>query len=179
MIIKIFLFQFVNSYASFFYLAFIAQTVGDCPVTGCMRPLGTNLAIIFGARIVISQVKQNFIPYLLHLHRIRTEFVHYTSTAHSSNNRDSRSSIGSGRDSSSSGSSPKNSVVLNLIGSGQKVSLTQLGSGKKTRLTRPEKELLLDEVRDSGDGCGYCTVTGYMSVFIVYCIMYVCIVYCI
>ena len=134
-----------------------------------MRPLGTNLAIIFGARIVISQVKQNFIPYLLHLHRIRTEFVHYTSTAHSSNNRDSRSSIGSGRDSSSGGSSsPKNSAVLNLIGSGQKVSLTQLGSGKKTRLTRPEKELMLDEVRDSGGRGGYCTVTGYISVFIVY-----------
>ncbi len=40
MITKIFLFQFVNSYASFFYLAFIADSLGDCPPDGCMGTLG-------------------------------------------------------------------------------------------------------------------------------------------
>lgn len=30
MIMKIFLFQFVNSYASFFYLAFVAKGMGEC-----------------------------------------------------------------------------------------------------------------------------------------------------
>jgi hypothetical protein len=29
MIMKIFLFQFVNSYASFFYLAFVAKSMGE------------------------------------------------------------------------------------------------------------------------------------------------------
>lgn len=42
MITKIFLFQFVNSYASFFYLAFIAQSFGDCPQDGCMGILGMS-----------------------------------------------------------------------------------------------------------------------------------------
>jgi hypothetical protein len=49
--------QFVNSYASFFYIAFIASSVssanddggqGDCAASSCMIPLGLNLAIIFG-----------------------------------------------------------------------------------------------------------------------------------
>ena len=58
MIAKLFLFQFVNSYASFFYIGFIAQYqpsqpdaqdnwVGDCGAKNCMRPLAWNLGIIF------------------------------------------------------------------------------------------------------------------------------------
>lgn len=44
MIGKIFLFQFVNSYASFFYLAFVAQFTGDCPPDiGCMPALASNI----------------------------------------------------------------------------------------------------------------------------------------
>ncbi|RYH21849.1 hypothetical protein EON65_20075 [archaeon] len=46
MIAKIFLFQFVNSYSSFFYLAFLAERVGDCPDLdqgGCMPALTSNL----------------------------------------------------------------------------------------------------------------------------------------
>lgn len=52
-------FQFVNSYASFFYIAFIApyqpaspdaqdNWKGDCGAKNCMIPLAMNLAIIFG-----------------------------------------------------------------------------------------------------------------------------------
>jgi hypothetical protein len=52
-------FQFVNSYASFFYIAFVAPYLsasgdsndgdqGDCGASNCMLPLSINLAIIFG-----------------------------------------------------------------------------------------------------------------------------------
>lgn len=37
MITKIFLFQFVNSYASFFYLAFVAKTMGECALCMVVR----------------------------------------------------------------------------------------------------------------------------------------------
>ena len=58
MISKLFLFQFVNSYASFFYIGFIAKYqpsqpdaqdnwVGDCGAKNCMQPLAMNLGIIF------------------------------------------------------------------------------------------------------------------------------------
>jgi hypothetical protein len=104
MIAKIFLFQFVNSYASFFYLAFIAQSFGDCPETGCMGTLGTNLAIIFGARVVVGQFKQNFLPYWQHRHRLKLELEEAEGAP---------------------GAEP---------------------TSVKAKVTRPEKELLLDEV---------------------------------
>lgn len=73
LIIKVFLFQFVNSYASFFFLAFIAQYLdrpegvssnylGQCGYTNCMQPLTVNLAIIFGSRLVIGNFLAFFIP---------------------------------------------------------------------------------------------------------------------
>lgn len=43
---------------------------GDCPKTGCMGALGTNLAIVFGARIVVAQLKQNVIPYFKYRRRM-------------------------------------------------------------------------------------------------------------
>lgn len=107
MIAKIFLFQFVNSYASFFYLAFIAQSLGDCPVTGCMGTLATNLAIIFGARVVVGQFKQNVMPYFKHQRRMKQ-------------------GLEDGAGAQGEGGSVK--------------------AGAKSKVTRPEQELLLDEV---------------------------------
>lgn len=51
---KIFAFQFINSYASFFYIAFVAYHVEEsgCGPNGCMYSLGKNLAIIFATRYV-------------------------------------------------------------------------------------------------------------------------------
>lgn len=47
LIAKLFMFQFVNSYASFFYIAFIKQYIGDpCP-GGCMQELCIQLSTIF------------------------------------------------------------------------------------------------------------------------------------
>jgi anoctamin-10/anoctamin-7 len=64
MIAKIFWFQFVNSYASFFYLAFIAESVGDCPDEGCMSVLTINLAIIFLVRLLSGNAMEILLPYL-------------------------------------------------------------------------------------------------------------------
>jgi hypothetical protein len=65
MIVKLFLFQFVNNYASFYYIAFVARnlpvppgapegSVGECGYEDCMTALAVNLGIIFGARIFIK-----------------------------------------------------------------------------------------------------------------------------
>jgi len=82
MIAKIFWFQFVNSYASFFYLAFVAEQMGefsslwdseglayrvwtgDCPESGCMGALTINLAIIFLVRLVSGNAMELLLPYL-------------------------------------------------------------------------------------------------------------------
>lgn len=64
---KLFLFQFINSYSSFFFLAFIAEYlsrpngvaddyVGQCGASSCMQPLSINLAIIFGTRLFLNNL---------------------------------------------------------------------------------------------------------------------------
>jgi len=77
LIVKIFSFTFVNSFASFFYLAFVAGFLtqidaekeihpdyrGQCGWTDCMRPLMINLAIIFGVRLVVTNSLDILLPY--------------------------------------------------------------------------------------------------------------------
>ncbi len=77
MITKIFLFQFVNSYASFFYLAFVAEALNDCPDdgSGCMATLAINLAIIFGSRLVSGNVLELLIPYLSYQFKYKREML--------------------------------------------------------------------------------------------------------
>lgn len=61
------MFQFINSYAAFFYIAFVAQfmsrpadaapgDVGQCGGPTCMAPLALNLAIVFGSRLTVNNV---------------------------------------------------------------------------------------------------------------------------
>lgn len=68
--IKIFIFQFVNSFASFYYLAFFAQFLGGCTpaktVNDCMEPLATNIGIIYVIRIGSSIVFDIVMPYMQH-----------------------------------------------------------------------------------------------------------------
>jgi len=78
MIVKIFSFTFVNSFASFFYIAFVAGYLpqldaeseihpnykGQCGHTDCMRPLMINLAIIFGVRLVVTNSLDILLPYI-------------------------------------------------------------------------------------------------------------------
>lgn len=77
MITKMFAFQFINSYSSFFFLAFVAtyiqkaatdddgseDFVGQCGATSCMEPLSLNIAIIFGSRITITNAINILTPY--------------------------------------------------------------------------------------------------------------------
>jgi hypothetical protein len=75
LISKIFLFQFVNSYASFFFLAFIAEIFTPCPAKsegGCMYPLTINLAIIFGSRLFVGNITELLLPYLGYKYRMKT-----------------------------------------------------------------------------------------------------------
>jgi hypothetical protein len=74
LISKVFLFEFVNNYASFFYLAFFAELFHDCPVKdagGCMLPLTYNLAIIFVSRTIVGNLISFLLPYATVLHRRR------------------------------------------------------------------------------------------------------------
>ena len=62
--------QFVNSYSSFFYIAFVAkyqprpsyvddesEVEGDCGSKSCMRPLAANLAVIFCKTIFSNKLE--------------------------------------------------------------------------------------------------------------------------
>eukprot|EP01035_Chromulina_nebulosa_P019942 gene19942-25908_t len=75
LIVKVFIFQFINSYGSFFFLAFIAQSLpaspgtdpsflGQCGYVNCMQPLSINLGIIFGSRLFVTNILDLLIPYL-------------------------------------------------------------------------------------------------------------------
>ena len=52
LILKLFCFQFVNSYASLFYVAFIKETVGDSCQPSCIAELSESLLIIFGNELI-------------------------------------------------------------------------------------------------------------------------------
>ena len=78
MITKLFVFQFVNSYCSFFFLAFVANNsnadddaLGECSGSACMIPLAINLAIIFGTRILSGNFTGLLLPYIQYLWRVR------------------------------------------------------------------------------------------------------------
>jgi len=84
MITKLFLFQFMNSYSSFFFLAFVASyvtkpdgapedSVGQCGAATCMEPLAINLAIIFGTRLVFNNLLDIFLPYIKWRHKTQRE----------------------------------------------------------------------------------------------------------
>jgi len=63
---KLFLFQFVNSYSSFFYIAFSAAVVhGECEGgVDCMKLLHKQLAIIFLVNVVVGNLKEVCTPIL-------------------------------------------------------------------------------------------------------------------
>lgn len=81
--VKIFVFQFLNSYASFFFIAFGAAYLppplsnphnypGQCGAETCMQPLAINLGIIYGMRLTFSNVMDVLVPYVqYHLNKRR------------------------------------------------------------------------------------------------------------
>lgn len=81
---KIFVFQFLNSYASFFFIAFVAPYLspsqnnpknfpGQCGAETCMQPLAINLGIVFGMRLTFSNVMDILVPYVQYHLNKRTE----------------------------------------------------------------------------------------------------------
>eukprot|EP00606_Chrysophyceae_sp_TOSAG23-5_P000816 GSChrysophyteH2.ASY1.ANO1.1622.1 assembled CDS len=70
LIAKTFVFQFVNSYVSFFYVGFIAPYIpssaetnpehkgylGQCGYFNCMMPMSNNLAIIYASRLTSNNI---------------------------------------------------------------------------------------------------------------------------
>lgn len=81
---KIFVFQFLNSYASFFFLAFVAAYLtppadnpsgfpGQCGAKTCMQPLAINLGIIYGMRLTFTNFLDIFVPYVIYLRKKRRE----------------------------------------------------------------------------------------------------------
>ena len=78
MITKLFMFQFVNSYSSFFYLAFVAPyrphptdddgqegNVGECGYDDCMIPLAINLATVYGMRLTVGNFMEVVLPMII------------------------------------------------------------------------------------------------------------------
>ena len=65
LIAKLYVFQFMNSYAMLFYLAFFRIMLGDeCEVdVGCMGELSLALFVIFGYRLVFSNAQEYLWPY--------------------------------------------------------------------------------------------------------------------
>ncbi|TMW63463.1 hypothetical protein Poli38472_002404 [Pythium oligandrum] len=70
LIIKVFLFQFCNSFASFFYIAFLKRTVEHKCIDSsfkdddCMTELRDQLLILFLIRIVVGNTMEVVVPYL-------------------------------------------------------------------------------------------------------------------
>ncbi|RHY94480.1 hypothetical protein DYB37_006836 [Aphanomyces astaci] len=69
LIAKTFLFQFVNSYASLFYIAFIKNAIPDNACTdvakgGCLFDLMFSLGIIFGLRLTSGNFFEAVLPYI-------------------------------------------------------------------------------------------------------------------
>ncbi|CAM9205929.1 unnamed protein product [Chrysoparadoxa australica] len=65
LIVKLFAFQFINSFGSFFYLAFIGEPlIGIKCETDCMTLLSHNLMIVFITQLVVGNITELLIPYL-------------------------------------------------------------------------------------------------------------------
>merc|ERR1719162_2431938 len=63
LIAKVFIFQFINSFGSMFYIAFVKNAVGDvCKEGDCLGELRTALSIIFVTRLVVGNIQEIAIP---------------------------------------------------------------------------------------------------------------------
>jgi anoctamin-10/anoctamin-7 len=74
LIVKTFLFQFVNSYFSLFYIAFVKGYLSsDHCIGGCMVELSTQLGIIFMTRLVSGNAMEILGPYRANKKREKEE----------------------------------------------------------------------------------------------------------
>ncbi|CAM9104726.1 unnamed protein product [Ectocarpus sp. 13 AM-2016] len=73
LIAKTFMFQFVNSYASLVYIAFIKEFIGSPCLVSCMNELSTNLSTVFLARLAVGNLSEVVLPILKARRRQREE----------------------------------------------------------------------------------------------------------
>ncbi|KAF4321974.1 hypothetical protein BBO99_00003272 [Phytophthora kernoviae] len=75
LVIKVFLFQFCNSFASFFYIAFFKRIAeGTCLYEDdCMQELRDQLLILFLIRIVVGNTLEVVVPYLKYRYQLFQE----------------------------------------------------------------------------------------------------------
>ncbi|CEG40388.1 Protein required for meiotic chromosome segregation [Plasmopara halstedii] len=75
LVIKVFLFQFCNSFASFFYIAFVKRLAeGSCLYEDdCMQELRDQLLTLFIIRIVVGNVTEVAVPYLKYRYQLFAE----------------------------------------------------------------------------------------------------------
>mmetsp|Transcript_20422 Transcript_20422/g.69393 ORF Transcript_20422/g.69393 Transcript_20422/m.69393 type:complete len:748 (+) Transcript_20422:84-2327(+) len=64
LIAKVFVFQFVNSYAALFYIAFIKAGVDGC-IVNCMVELSQGLGTIFLTRLAVGNLTEVGVPYVM------------------------------------------------------------------------------------------------------------------
>lgn len=64
LILKLFAFQFVNSYAALFYIAFIKEYMGDPCLFNCMAELAQTLVTIVASQIGVKLVFDVVLPYV-------------------------------------------------------------------------------------------------------------------
>mmetsp|Transcript_10913 Transcript_10913/g.16433 ORF Transcript_10913/g.16433 Transcript_10913/m.16433 type:complete len:222 (+) Transcript_10913:1469-2134(+) len=72
MVHKIFIFQFVNSYASFYYVAFAARYAGDCTPDLCLRSLAINLATLYISQVFVGNTLELLLPFLSYQYKYFT-----------------------------------------------------------------------------------------------------------
>jgi hypothetical protein len=67
LISKTFVFQFVNSYASLFYIAFVKPFIPalDPCLDSCMQELASNLGTIFLTRLAIGNLTEVVVPTIM------------------------------------------------------------------------------------------------------------------
>jgi len=72
LIAKLFVFQFANSYSSFFYLAFIQKLLGvdDDPTTSLMNTLTENIRIVFVVNILAGNFQEAVLPLLVYKYKM-------------------------------------------------------------------------------------------------------------
>lgn len=73
--IKVFLFQLCNSFASFFYIAFIKREAEGTCLYGddCMKELRDQLLVLFLVRIVVGNTNEVAIPFLKYWYQLYAE----------------------------------------------------------------------------------------------------------
>ncbi|CAM9478818.1 unnamed protein product [Ascophyllum nodosum] len=75
LIAKLAVFQFVNAYASLYYIAFVQPFITGCTYSSCLNSLCQSLAIIFCTRLLISNTLEVYLPRFYMLWKMKKEKV--------------------------------------------------------------------------------------------------------